>query len=197
MDTQIVDFGTTDRYELANGKGRADFTVTTSDYDYEIRLTTAKTWKAKKTRFYVAGETEADFTEAQELSRLAGSYSRGVSPQADKAWDRGNREIVKNQRAVIEEALQASPLLRQIVGNHALTFSRKAGCWCPCSPGFISAEVLEVLAVVAGYGHAGALNVSAFAVEDIWVTRKAREIVSGSGYAEFMADTLAGTGGQP
>lgn len=179
METQIVDFGTTDRYELANGKGRAEFTVTTSDYDYQVRLTTAKTWKAKKTRIYVEGETEADFSEAQKLSELAGSYSRGVSPEADKAWDRGNREVVKNQRAVIDRALECSPLLRQIVGGEALKFSRKAGCsMCPCSPGFVSAGVLEVLAVVAGYGHAGALNVSAFAVADISIVRKAREVVA-------------------
>jgi hypothetical protein len=60
--------------------------------------------------------------------------SRGDFPALDKAFDKMNREIVAAKREVFEAALKA---LGFEFAKGQVKFSRKAGCSCGCSPGFI------------------------------------------------------------
>jgi len=60
---------------------------------------------------------------------------RGEYPEVDKAWDRHNRALVKVWREWTTAALE------QVFGEGKVHFSRKAGCACGCSPGFIASQV--------------------------------------------------------
>ena len=73
---------------------------------------------------------------------------RGEDKDVDKAWDAYNRAEVKLMKAEIEAAAK-SVVGRFATGNseladviaamtQGLTFSRKAGCSCGCSAGFVS-----------------------------------------------------------
>lgn len=61
---------------------------------------------------------------------------RGEFPNIDKAFDRMNREIVTHKRRVLVAFLTQLGL---DPAAFDLKFSRKAGCRCGCSPGFIAA----------------------------------------------------------
>lgn len=92
---------------------------------------TRRTWNAEfpKIRVYVAGEDEPTWP-------IPGSSTRGDGSEVDKAWKRYNREERRLQREVIDEALAERPELADQLGK--LTWSRKAGCSCGCSPGWIA-----------------------------------------------------------
>ena len=55
----------------------------------------------------------------------------GDFPEVDTAWNRHNRAFVKGQASVLR-------LVADIVGVDEFTFSRYAGCTCPCSSGFLA-----------------------------------------------------------
>ena len=90
---------------------------------------------------FVGGQADPDierppydgtgYTEAFGSRHPAG----GIGPvhpgwaEHDKAWRRYNRAEIANMRAVAAAALGVAP--------SALRFSRRAGCTCPCSPGFL------------------------------------------------------------
>jgi hypothetical protein len=57
--------------------------------------------------------------------------SRGDYPEVDKAWDQFNRAFVKGQSL----ALSA---IAHLTGVDEFRFDKRAGCTCPCSPGFIA-----------------------------------------------------------
>lgn len=66
---------------------------------------------------------------------------RGVNAALDAAWDKHNRSWIKAKRAVMEavfNALTTEERAELGVAHGGLTFSRKAGCTCGCSPGFMS-----------------------------------------------------------
>lgn len=108
---------------------------------------------SKKTRLYVSGYAEATelMAEAERLSQEAGSLLRGVSEAADKAWDKANRQIVKNQKARIQELKEESELIDNLLAGRKFNFSRHAGCSCPCSPGFIADGVIRLRAMVPNW----------------------------------------------
>lgn len=100
--------------------------------------------KFNRIRVFVSGEAKPDMPVPPYGS------TRGDGSAEDKAWKAYNRAEVANQRDLIEEALAQNPELATKLGK--LSFSRKAGCGCGCSPGFIA----------EGQGS-----------QDIWITRTA------------------------
>lgn len=60
---------------------------------------------------------------------------RGIDLELDKAWDSYNRKLLKMHRDLSLTAFSE-------VGVELIIekFTRKAGCTCPCSPGFILAD---------------------------------------------------------
>lgn len=108
--------------------------------DIEIYLT-GERWPLRRnrnTRVYVSGEPKVDFTEAEKLSRKAGSFNRGESVEADKAWDAANRALVQSKKDFLEALKATIPVLGEVLSDHKLNFNRKAGCSCGCSPGFVA-----------------------------------------------------------
>lgn len=63
---------------------------------------------------------------------------RDAHPLMDKAWDAFNSVIVAAKKQVLDEALDA---LKIEPAARSSKFSRKAGCSCGCSPGFILEEL--------------------------------------------------------
>ena len=112
----------------------------TENYDITIR-TIDNTWDreaGKKVRVYVEGETPVDFTEAYEMQKANEFAARGVNPDEDKLFNQLNRQVVKNKRIILNEAIEAVYELGELIDGAKFTFSKHAGCSsCPCSPGFI------------------------------------------------------------
>lgn len=74
-----------------------------------------------------------------ELEQPAPAWKpRGEDPTVDKAWDAYNRAEVKAMRVKVLNWLDAAGYERVKV-----RFSRKAGCGCGCSPGFIADRQLR------------------------------------------------------
>jgi len=93
--------------------------------------------KATKTRLYVGGEAEVDFSAAYEADYAdGGPKPRGQRPEVDKLYDSLNRQVVKNKKALLAEAKEQAAVA-ELLGERKMTFSRKAGCSCGCSAGFI------------------------------------------------------------
>ena len=115
------------------------FEVNGQSFTAERRENT-KPWSKdgkKKARAYVWGAVEPSKKpiedQAVELGLDNIHTSKGDHPAMDKAWNKFNRVIVKNQRQVLAAALAAFELEAS-----KISFSRYAGCGsCPCSPGFI------------------------------------------------------------
>lgn len=90
-----------------------------------------------KSRVYIFSHGADDLSTAniEALAKRLGAPSmhtkRGEYPALDKAWDRHNRSIIEAQRRVLEAGFGA-------LADDA-KFSRRAGCGCGCSPGFILA----------------------------------------------------------
>jgi hypothetical protein len=109
---------------------------------YEVRVRPENETRGKKARVYVHGS----FDKACASEALAGFAAtvgapsvftqRGQFPALDKAWDAFNGWIVEQKRQalylVMEELVDDAEELLE-----GATFSRKAGCSCGCSPGFV------------------------------------------------------------
>lgn len=68
---------------------------------------------------------------------------RGDFPEVDKAWDRYNKQHVRIVRDAIVAVLNEMVGYRYDVKAADVRFSRKAGCTCNCSPGFILSDDLR------------------------------------------------------
>jgi hypothetical protein len=55
-------------------------------------------------------------------------------PLIDRAWDRHNRAFVNGQRFVLDA-------VEHVIGTSDVKYSRKAGCGCGCSAGFIANDL--------------------------------------------------------
>lgn len=105
------------------------------DYRKEEWLPSQKSWsemnrdRNKKARLYYSnhGVMEQAYGEHPPYSRI------GDDPENDKAWRKYNRAETELARAAIEAAFPT-------FGKSS--FSRYAGCSCPCSPGFISQSLI-------------------------------------------------------
>lgn len=172
--TPVLEFATRDSYKLRGGQ-RAEITV--GDITVKFILTNKNDsyrYVYPKTRIFVDGEQDVDFATAYELANAAGSFSRGVSEESDKMFDKLNRQVVKNQRTLIEEAMELVPELAAVLDGVKMFHSRRAGCSCPCSPGFVAQARIHVGAEVdrQRYTEDGVetyTEVAQFQVGDIFV----------------------------
>jgi hypothetical protein len=133
---QGLDFGTTESWELNKGKMAI---VKRNGFEIRVNLTdTRSSYRSNypKVRISIDGEDDVDFSEAYRLAEEAGTHRRGECVEADKAFDKGNRQVVKNQKAVVAEAIQKFEELSFLKGVK-FNFSRYCFCSCPCSPGLI------------------------------------------------------------
>lgn len=96
------------------------------------------TWRNKdrslyaKIRVFVSGEDEPSWEHPPY------GY-KGDDVDDDRCWRRYNKEERRLQREVITEALAADDELAIKLGDPSkLRWSRKAGCACGCSPGWIA-----------------------------------------------------------
>jgi len=134
--TQGLDFGTTESWELYKGKTAS---VKRNGFEIRVRLTDTKSsYRSNypKVRISIDGENDVDFSEAYRLAEEAGTSRRGECVEADKAFDKANRQVVKNQKAVVQEAIEKFEELEFLRGVK-FNFSRYCFCSCPCSPGLI------------------------------------------------------------
>lgn len=97
-----------------------------NEFTYEVK--TVKRDRIGKARVFVwnAPEPELELPEPKE---------RGVDPENDKAYDRFNRAVTRIWKSHLVAAMEAGLM----PGGERVKprFSKKAGCSCPCSPGFI------------------------------------------------------------
>lgn len=115
-------------------------------YDGQVKLTeTAKGvlydhWadrKLTKTRIYT-DVTEQEVKEQYGLDKPEYTIY-GEDPENDKAWKKYNRAEVAIMKTKVTN------MLHSFVDFDGVTvkFSRKAGCSCPCSPGFVASVLLR------------------------------------------------------
>lgn len=141
LETGLVTLGWNERPFLTNvlPTGARFFEVDGVRYKAEARPDPDARFGARA-RAFVFGP--GDDVDAQEilapLAKLVGASSihtkRGDYPALDKAWDIVNGEIVARKRKVLDAALRA---FHASAGERGARFSRRAGCSCGCSPGFI------------------------------------------------------------
>jgi hypothetical protein len=97
--------------------------------------------KFDKMRIYISGGIYDDFVtvahpQATDFPHLNLEHiytKRGDFPEVDKAWDKYNRSIVKAERIFVDTVREQ--LLKDTMGK--AKWSKKAGCFCGCSPGWI------------------------------------------------------------
>lgn len=130
--------------QLARPTG-AELLVRTPDgrsFKVRVRADNDRGRLVKKARVYVHGP--GDGAHASEVlapfAALVGAKSvytkRGEHPALDKAWDALNGWIVEQKEQALYAAMSqlVEPVEELIEGSK---FSRKAGCSCGCSPGFV------------------------------------------------------------
>jgi hypothetical protein len=96
------------------------------EFTYEVK--TVKRDRPGKARVFIWGAPEPEIT-------LPAPKERGVDVENDKIYDRYNRAWVRIRKAHLVAVMEAG----LIPGGENVKprFSKKAGCSCPCSPGFI------------------------------------------------------------
>ena len=109
------------------------FTYRTKEYTIEVdlRVFNEFEWKTKKTRIYTSGSY---FDAIEEPLR---EYYRPFGEEAPE-YKAGRRVYRKAQKDMIMSALG-----KVGISCDKVTFSNKAGCSCPCSPGHIADDVLR------------------------------------------------------
>ena len=131
----------TENYEPARNGRPWSYTIKTTDYTIHLVCTdfSDRHAAARSTRVYATNPI---------LDIPAPEYTtRGEDPANDKAWDAYNRAEVKAMKAELETA--ADELISRYTPDQSfsaisvaltegLKFSRKAGCSCGCSAGFVS-----------------------------------------------------------
>lgn len=111
-------------------------------HEFRISVRREREWRErnKKPRAFVWGpgdDFDADAAVGPAAERVAAPTiytNRGTFPTVDKAWDAFNATIVAAKRAALFAGL------REIVEGAEevkAKYSRKAGCSCGCSPGFV------------------------------------------------------------
>lgn len=94
------------------------------EFTYEVK--TSPRDKFDKSRIFVWGAPEPEIT-------LPEPKFRGDDPENDKAYDRYNRAQVRIWKSHLVAAMEQGLVPKA----DDIRFSKKAGCSCPCSPGFI------------------------------------------------------------
>lgn len=111
------------------------FEVSVNRRDYRERGTNGKA--------FVWDELAAVPMPTEEQFNVPTVYTqRGENKELDRAWDRHNKSVVQAKTSLLRAALIAAlgePAA--LVTMSTARFSRKAGCSCGCSPGFILPEL--------------------------------------------------------
>jgi hypothetical protein len=122
-------------------KTKATFEFNGKTYEAEERWNSGSEQR-KKTRAHVwgPGDDRCPTVEFRFLAEHIGAPSvytkKGEFPALDKAFRVMNKEIVAAKREVLDAAIKAL----EVPWYGEPKFSRKAGCPCGCSPGFIIDE---------------------------------------------------------
>lgn len=84
---------------------------------------------------YLFDKTDESTDDIETIAKAAGApgihTKIGEYPTVDAAWRQYNRVLIARQRVIVQATLNAFDL-----PAHELSFSRKLGCKCGCSPGF-------------------------------------------------------------
>ena len=100
--------------------------------DHRIIVIFDTTHRSTKTRLYVSG-TSPDYDHPPFTMK-------GDDPENDKAWRKYNRDEIAEMRKLLADV---NVFLSDISnGFLKYNFSRKAGCDCGCSPGFVADQTL-------------------------------------------------------
>lgn len=106
---------------------------------YEVTVRWSPEDRGKHMRAFVwdGGAIEPNEEVLKQLASRRGHAShwtkRGEDKVMDSAWDAYNHLIVANKQALLEHALK----LIEAPDTAKYRWSRKAGCACGCSPGFV------------------------------------------------------------
>ena len=162
----IADMAAIEGFTVEFGK-RDGYIVKLENDEFRISIKCNASWyKPKKARIFVDGYAEVDFTAAYDMRSEETGLRRGYNDEMDKLFDKLNRQVVKNQKAVIVEAIDKSSVLRAMLGNAKFGFWKTAGCSCGCSSGFIADAYAVIESDRDGNIH------RRFTVEDIFVFKK-------------------------
>jgi len=160
VDAQyIYDMAEAEGFSVSERKGY----YTIEDDNFKVYISTGSTYNSKKVRIYTEGYEDVDFTPAYEMEAAGAGIRRGENEAVDKMFDKLNRQVVKNKKAVIDEAIAKNSVVRALVGNAKYGFWKTAGCSCGCSAGHI-ADAYPRLRRLGFYGVS--------AVEDIRIVKK-------------------------
>lgn len=125
--------------------GRSQFRSSFQDGDFDIVVRATTAGKIKP-RVYTSGEAPVDYTPAHEMAQARDSYLRGTDAETDRLFDKLRRQQIANKREFVTSATAMSTEIAALIGGSKLSFSRKAGCPCGCSPGFIldTAHMIDI-----------------------------------------------------
>ena len=128
----------------ANSRLTTEFEFNGKTYEAAIQKRDYSSRQRTKPKGYCwgPGDDRNPSVEFRFLAEYVGApsvyTSRGEYPALDKAFDKMNREIVAAKTEVFKTALLALGMDEASVeAKGAVKFSRKAGCSCGCSPGFL------------------------------------------------------------
>jgi len=97
----------------------------------------------RKTRLFWTDKWDGSMlSEETVLGERPKVTRRGEFPDVDKAWDAYNKQHKRIVRDAIVATLNEMVGHRYEVKSSDVRYSRKAGCTCPCSPGFILSDDL-------------------------------------------------------
>lgn len=107
--------------------------------DILVTVVLSEGWKARKARVYAWGAEPVSF------DHLPDGWQFNKDPEIVKECKRLNRIEIANMRALVAEAVAEcdNDVIRE-VANGKMSFSRKAGCSCGCSPGFVLDRLIPV-----------------------------------------------------
>lgn len=112
----------------------------TTEAGHEVTIVLEPLYRSARqvyTRAYVGGTTPG--YDAPRYSTI------GDDPENDKAWRKYNRDEVKAMRALLAELEDELVDMFALVAAPKYSFSRRAGCSCPCSPGFVMDQRLQYM----------------------------------------------------
>jgi len=111
-------------------------TITINDKNYEVTIKPSG-YNNIKPRVFVSGQPDPQMERpshyTQKCDRTKEAYHNKLSCGScifDAMWRKYNREEIKIQRDILKQVFP------HYTGKYS--FSRTAGCSCPCSPGFIA-----------------------------------------------------------
>jgi hypothetical protein len=108
------------------------FTFEGKEYAVTVLQGGPRDWREKKFRSNLYMDPKHKELRWTDILGEEPAYSiRGEDKDLDRAWDKYNRRLVSCQRAALE-ALKAA----EVLDYSKASFSRYAGCTCPCSPGW-------------------------------------------------------------